>query len=134
MIPFRCAVDLVGRLGKEPEKKEYEKDGKKSHFWLLKVGVERPKAETMPDGKERKADWFDVLCNLDCSQLDKGDAVRVEGTFSQRIWVPKGSAKAKKENWVTSYQVRADKLSLVEDDTRSVKSIQTIQSSSLAGV
>lgn len=134
MIPFRCSVDVVGRLGKEPEKKEYTKDGKKAYFWVLLVGVDRPKAETMPDGKERKADWFDVVCNMDCSQLQRGDAVRVEGTLTQRIWVPKGSPKAKKDNWVTSYQVRADKVSRVEDDTRSSRGIQTIQSSSLASV
>lgn len=134
MIPFRCSVDVVGRLGKEPEKREYTKDGKKSFFWVLLVGVDRPKAEVMPDGKERKADWFDVVSNLDCSQLEKGDAVKVEGTLTQRIWVPKGSPKTKKDNWVTSFQIRADKVSRVEDDTRLARGIQTIQSSSLAPV
>jgi len=134
VIPFRCSVDIVGRLGKDPEKRDYTKDGKPSSFWVLLVGVDRAKAEMMPDGKERKADWFDVICNVDCSKLTKGDAVKVEGSLSQKIWVPKGAVKTKKDNWVTSYQVRADRVLRVEDDTRAAQGIQTITSSSLAGV
>lgn len=133
MIPFRASVELIGRIGVDPQQKKYTTDKKaEQYFWLLKVGVDRKSAEKMPNGDMRKADWFDVIGNMDCSQLEKGDAVKIVGTLTQRIWLPKNGDPTNKNDWVTSYQVRAEKISRVEDDQ--VRGIETIQSSSLAPV
>jgi single-stranded DNA-binding protein len=105
-------VNLVGNLGKIDERK-----GDKGVFYELLVAVKRKNPVLRPDGKAMDADWFKVLTNHDCSKLKVGQYLAVEGRMVQRYWTKKDEPSPARE-WVTEYEIRADKVSLVEDDTK----------------
>lgn len=110
MVPTFMKVSLSGNLGKiKPVN-----DGK---FYELLVAVKRNKPTLRPDGKAMDADWFKVITNHDCSRLKEGQYLAVEGRMVQKYWTAKDETLPAK-SWVTDYEIRAEKLSLIEDDSK----------------
>lgn len=130
MVPTSARVSIVGCIGK---KEKIVTD--KTIFFSLTVAVKRKSSVMRPDGKVMDADWYKVVTNIDCSQLDTGDYVAVEGQMVVRYWTKEEQPT---KNYRQDYEVRADRVDLVEDDTKKettsrmvLPSVGKIMSSSL---
>lgn len=110
MVPTSVRASIVGCIGKV-EKIVTDK----SIFYTMTVAVKRRSSVMRPDGKVMDADWYKVVTNVDCSKLDTGDYVRVEGPMVVRYWTKEQQPTS---NYRQDYEVRADKVDLVEDDTK----------------
>ena len=133
MVPMSVKVVVVGRLAKKtlitPEKGE--------RFYSLLVAVDRAKLVMRPDGKTMEADFYKCTTNVDCKSLVPGDYVHVEGRMVVKYWTEPKDAPRPTTDYRQDYEVRAETVSLIEDDTKkevvkaSAPSVGHIVSSSL---
>jgi len=110
MVPTFCKVSVCGNIG---VLKPIE--GDRGKFYELKLAVKRSSPTMRPDGETMDADWYKVVTNADCSKLKVGQYVAVEGRMVVRYWTKDATPT---KNFATSYEIRADKVNLVEDDTK----------------
>jgi len=114
-------VQLIGFLGKDPEKRQVRGNG--ANFTVLSVATQQSRKDSN-DEWQSKTDWYRVVAfnrlgESIADTLRKGDHVLVDGQLVSSKYEPESGAsrKAKAEKFVTFWSVRANsvrRLSRVE--------------------
>lgn len=93
MKSLRNSVQLIGRLGKDPEVKDFN-EKKKASFSIATTDVYRnPKGENVEDTQWHHVVVWGKLAGVVEKYLKKGNEVAVEGRLVHRVYESKGEKK-----------------------------------------
>lgn len=90
---MRNRVQLIGRLGQNPEVKEFEKGRK-----LVRMGIATDEVYMNNGEKVKQTTWHNLvawgkLAEICEKYLKKGNEIAVEGKLTYRTWEDKDGAK-----------------------------------------
>ena len=93
MKSLRNSVQLIGRLGKDPEVKEFEKSKKASFSIATTDSYKNLKGEKVEDTQWHNVVIWGKLADVAGKYLKKGSEVCVEGKLIHRAYDSKGEKK-----------------------------------------
>lgn len=93
MKSLRNSVHLIGRLGKDPEVKVFDKSKKASFSIATTDSYKNPKGEKVEDTQWHNVIIWGKLADVAGKFLKKGTEVCVEGKLVHRVYDAKGEKK-----------------------------------------
>jgi single-strand DNA-binding protein len=93
MKSLRNSVQLIGRLGKDPEVKEFEKSKKASFTLATTDAYKNQKGEKIEDTQWHNVVIWGKLADVAGKYLKKGQEVCVEGKLIHRAYDSKGEKR-----------------------------------------
>jgi single-strand DNA-binding protein len=93
MKSLRNSVQLIGRLGKDPEVKAFEKSKKASFTLATTDAYKNQKGEKVEDTQWHNVVIWGKLADVAAKYLTKGQEVCVEGKLVHRVYDSKGEKR-----------------------------------------
>jgi single-strand DNA-binding protein len=93
MKSLRNSVQLIGRIGKDPEVKDFEKSRKASFSIATTDVYKNPKGEKVQDTQWHNVVVWGKLAGIVERYLKKGQEVALEGKLVHRSYEVKGEKK-----------------------------------------